>query len=655
MFDEIFAKISEETSGERAFAHVVEVSQFHRIQASPGYRKAAEYCVDVMLVSSPNAQVMHYPAENGVKFWHFPSFEEWHGRKGILRITSPERLAGKIADFEEIPISLIQRSTATPPDGLTTEMIYVGEGTDLNDYKRARGKIAICDSFSPYHVYDAARKAGVRGICMYRQRPLERVRTGLGLEGIRQYQSFWWEEKDLFGFVLTPEDGQRIVSYLTSAEGRRRPLKVCATVDASRYAGTLEVVSSLIRGREEKEIVVMAHLCHPQPSAGDNASGVGAAIEMHRVLSELIKRGSLPQPRYGIRFLLIPEITGSFAFLARSRGIRKNLLFGLNLDMVGQDQDKTGATLCVESPPLAAASFAPFLLEEATRRAFRGGTNPAGTSDLPCARVELTPFSGGSDHTIFSDPKVGVSTPMLEQWPDKYYHTSGDTPDKVSPDVMRRVSIAAASYAYTCALASEKDLIWIASLTGRGLRELVADHMGKFWVSEARNWITPEFKARFVSSVADQALRSVRKLGPEFKNLKAYLKSEDRALAQVVKREAALAASFGSLVGRKRHPHPKGESYAGVVVKRLSPGPADSRALMTKLTSARKAQYLRWMRKEKQSSVMEVLALYWANGRRSLREVSNLVAAELGSTNPEFLKFYFDLLEEAGIVEVTEY
>jgi hypothetical protein len=49
---------------------------------------------------------------------------------------------------------------------------------------------------------------------------------------------------------------------------------------------------------------------------------------------------------------------------------------------------------------------------------------------------------------------------------------------------------------------------------------------------------------------------------------------------------------------------------------------------------------------------MEPLALYWANGRRSLREISNLVAAELGTTNPDFLKFYFDILEEAGIVEV---
>jgi len=42
-----------------------------------------------------------------------------------------------------------------------------------------------------------------------------------------------------------------------------------------------------------------------------------------------------------------------------------------------------------------------------------------------------------------------------------------------------------------------------------------------------------------------------------------------------------------------------------------------------------------------------------ANGRRSLREISHLVAAEIARQNPEFLKFYFETLEEAGIVTST--
>jgi hypothetical protein len=322
--------------------------------------------------------------------------------------------------------------------------------------------------------------------------------------------------------------------------------------------------------------------------------------------------------------------------------------------MVGQDQDKTGATLCVEAPPLAAASFSPFLLEETVRRAFRGGANPAGTSDLACARLNLTPFSGGSDHAIFSDPKVGVPTPMLMQWPDRYYHTSADTPDKVSPDILRRIVIASSVYAYTCALAAEKDLVWIAALTGRGLRGMIAEHMAQFGTSEARTWITPEFKARFLASVGDQTLRSVGRLLPEGKDLRAHIKIEERAVDQAVKREAAVSASHRKLTGgRVRRQRPRGETHAGIVVKRLTPGPVDSRALLMRLTSARKAQYQRWVRREKRASLMETLGLYWANGRRSLREISNLVAAEIGTTNPDFLKFYFETLEEAGIIKIN--
>ena len=86
MLEEMLSKITSEASAERAFDHVAAISQFHRIQASPGYRKAAEYCVDRLLETSQDAQIMHYPAEHGVRFWQFPSFEEWSGKRGILKI-----------------------------------------------------------------------------------------------------------------------------------------------------------------------------------------------------------------------------------------------------------------------------------------------------------------------------------------------------------------------------------------------------------------------------------------------------------------------------------------------------------------------------------------------------------------------------------------
>jgi len=650
VYKEAFLKISAEASAERAFDHVIAVSRFHRIQASPGYRAAAEYCVDRLLETSPDARVIHYPADRQVRFWSFPSFEEWHGKQGVLEIVKPASMAGKIADFEACPISLIQRSRPTPPEGLTSEVIYAGEGTRASDYRKGKGKIAICDAHCPRHVYKAAVEAGVAGVVLYRHRPLPPLRKGLGVEGVRQYSSFWWDEDRLFGFVLTPEDGQRLVAYITSAEGRKRPPTAWAMVEGERYPGSLEVVTSLIPGRQKKEVLLIAHLCHPKPSAGDNASGVAALLEAHRVLSRMVSNRELPRPEYGIRFLLVPEITGTFAYLSREKGARSRLMFGLNLDMVGQRQEVTGSTLCIEAPPLSAASFTPFLLEEVVRRAFRHSTNPASTGFLPSIRLQATPFSGGSDHFILSDPTVGVPTPMLLQWPDKYYHTSGDTPDKVSADVLCRIAIAASVYAYTIALAAEEDMLWLARLAGRGLRKKAIDHLGVPGTASRVRRSDQSYRARVLLKASTQAISSVGTLLPRSKALKACIAAEAKALSACIKRESAVSVGAGTPGdGRRGGP----VKYKRAVVRRLVPGPVDMGAILKRLGKRRQSQYTKWMAAEKQAYMLQALGLFWADGKRSIGEISDHVNAELGYTNPDFLKFYFDALAEAGIVEIS--
>ncbi len=654
MFGKVVSILSAEASGDRAFESVSSIARFHRIQASPGFREAACYSADVMQRSSDRVGIIHYPAEDGARFWHFPSFEEWSGRRGILKVTAPDELAGRLADFEACPISLIQRSAPTPPGGLATDIVYAGSGERPADYGRTRGGIALVDAFAPHMVYDAAVKAGVRGIIIYRQKPVAPVRSGTGIRGIRPYCSFWWDERDLFGFVLTPEDGERLVSYLRSPAARRRPVRAWAMVDGERYPGTMEVVTSLIPGREQKEVVLIAHLCHPQPSAGDNASGVAVALEVHRLLSELIRCGRLPQPRYGIRFLLVPEISGTFAYLARS-ATAGNLVMGLNLDMVGQKQDVTGSTLCIERPPMASACFGPHLLAALARAQFGAGANPGGTAFLPLIKWAATPFSGGSDHAILSDPTVGVPTPMLIQWPDRYYHTSGDRPENISPDLLGRVAVVAAAFIYLCALADETDLLGIAALAGRGLRKEIIDELAGFEGSPAADWIGLGYKARVLRAAGRRVLKSVRRLAPESARIGRAVAREEAALSDCLKREAALAPR-----GSGRHVRTGAQSRAGaldevegMVVKRLSRGPVDPRGLARQLPGAKRARFLRRIAKEDGVSMIGTLGLYWADGRRSVAEISRLVAAELGRTDPAFLKFYFGLLEDAGLVDLV--
>ncbi|MGQ9603287.1 MAG: DUF4910 domain-containing protein [bacterium] len=654
MFKQITDLLTSEVSPQRVFDHVLGVSQFHRIQASPGYRRSAEYCIDRMLEHSPAARVIHYPADSGVKFWHFPSFEEWSAKRAVLKITSPPQLASKLADFSDCPISLIQRSRSTASEGITTEIVSAGMGRVEKDYKRAKGKIVLCDAVRASHVYDAAVSSGAIGIILYKQRPLPGVREGSGVYGVRQYNSFWWDENELFGFVLKPEDGERLASYLHSPASKDKPVKAWAVVESESYPGTLEVVTSLIPGTEEGEIGIIAHLCHPKPSAGDNASGVAVLLEVHAVLSRLIEQGILEKPRFGIRFLLVPEITGTFAYLSREHQLRHRLMTAINLDMVGQRQEVTGSTLCIESAPMASPCFIQFLLEYLLRQSFRLGMDKGPFQDLLSIRLQQTPFSGGSDHYVLSDPMVGIPTPMLIQWPDRYYHTSGDTADKISPETLKSVAVAVAACAYLCASGDEDALLRIADIVGAGLRKSAIEKIYGFSTSEAPLWIGLEYQAGVILEHGKQTLASIARLARRSRRLASRLNIHTRAFMRCVKEEAsALTVKTSFSRSQRSHAREQMREHANRIVQRLLPGPIPAQMLIHRVGRRRRAEYYRWQKVEPLADLMEILALYRADGERSVTEISRLVAAEIGQSNPDFIRFCFELLAELELAKIT--
>ena len=136
---------------------------------------------------------------------------------------------------------------------------------------------------------------------------------------------------------------------------------------------------------------------------------------------------------------------------------------GLNLDMVGADQCQTGSAWQLVDLPQAGAAFADHLLAW-LREPFLGGETSGFAQKPGACRHEETPFSAGSDHYILADPTVGIPSPMLIQWPDKFYHTSADTPDRVSADSLGRSGALAAAYAAWLATAGEREADWLAHL-----------------------------------------------------------------------------------------------------------------------------------------------------------------------------------------------
>ncbi|MGC9336309.1 MAG: DUF4910 domain-containing protein, partial [Anaerolineae bacterium] len=276
-------------SGEAAWQAVVDLTRFHRIQASPGYRQAAGHIHRRLAGAGLASEILAYPADDRTRFWTWPSFQEWDCASATLRLVAPEGKAALLADFRACPISLIQRST--PFEG-EAEVVLLEDGEEEQEYEGLDvvGKIVLTRGNVQRVCERAVAERGAIGILFDGMRVVDPVRPEGDLADARQYTSFWWRAGDTrcFGFVLTPRQGRSLRQLL---EDGKEPVRVHARVVSQLYDGHMEVVSATIAGETEEEVLVVAHLCHPRPSANDNASGAAAALEAARTLQALIHEG----------------------------------------------------------------------------------------------------------------------------------------------------------------------------------------------------------------------------------------------------------------------------------------------------------------------------------------------------------------------------
>jgi aminopeptidase YwaD len=681
-FRSIFQQLWQAYSGEAAWQTVADLSRYHRIQASPGYRQAARLLHRRLVRDGLQAEILSFPADDRTKFWAWSSFQEWDCVQGTLHLVGPQEMAEALADFRACPISLIQRSTAF--DGEVEIVLPNGDGDKEADYDGldVAGKVVLSRGDLRRVWKLAVAQRGAVGILFDGMRPIQPVRPEGELADARQYTSFWWQPADVrcFGFVLTPRQGQTLRRMLRETA---KPVRVRARVHSRLYDGELEIVQATLPGRTDDEIVVVAHLCHPQPSANDNASGVAAALEAARALHTLISRGDLPHPRRTIRFLCLPEMTGTLAYLSSREGDLDRLIAGINLDMVGEDQAQTGSSWLIERPPEALASFATDLLawlrDELLMLKDVPDVSPShtGMGEYPLYCQANVRFSGGSDHMILSDPSVGVPTPMLIQWPDRFYHTSADTPDRTSPHSLARSGTLAAAYAYWLAMAGTEEAAWLGyEMVARFKSHL--PQVTQSFVTEIQTLIDGvqgsdldkgEALAQAVTSLDRRlaylldrqkaALSTLERLG-SIECLVASLQTEAERAAEY---ELAWARGFADLQAARLSlealPLPEASVLsqeerraASLIPMRAVRGPIPFHEHLGHLDDKDQARWRRLIdvRKDQVHHTLITLALYWADGARSVLDIVELVEAETGQRDVELLLTYFELLEKIGFI-----
>jgi hypothetical protein len=664
MFFEIRNQLQRIVSGVAAKQIVADISRYHRIQASPDYRQAAEMVYETLLAWGLEAQLISYPANESVRLWNTRMFQEWSAVRGKLRLIAPASKARMLADFRDVRLSLIPRSA--PFEGEVEVVVPREKGEEPGDYAGldVTGKVVITNG-SVMRVHKlAVEDRGAVGIIFDGMRTLEPVSPEWALPDVIQYTSFWWWNTcpKGFGFALTPRVGHWLRGLVKDTTARE-PVRLEASVVSRLYDGAIENVTATIPGQTDDEIVLVSHLCHPNPCANDNASGAAATMEVAHALHTLIEAGDLSRPNRSLRFLWVPEMTGTFAYLATGArdGSLPNMVAGLNLDMVGEDQEQCGSVMLIDSPPEASTSFAVDLLEHIREELSGQGESYAQRGQFPLFRYATVPFSGGSDHYIFSDPTIGVPMPMLNQWPDRFYHTTADTIDRVSADTLSRSCLLAGTYAYWLAAAGPRQVEWLAhEMMARFKRRVVARLQSAItstmaetnnnrnqrrhqpWRTQLDYWIERQHAA------FESLCRLQSDFNPKpWSRAASYFAASEWAALEDVLQERPKPTDESDATDLLR-----GDERAHRVPRRLFPGPVSERPLL-RFHQPELAERLRELRKAHEGlpRTLFTLALFWADGQRTVAEIATLVELETGIQAAAPIADYFDILVQLEAVE----
>ena len=178
-------------SGRLAREYVADIAGYHRIQASPGFREATEYCQDRFEQFGLEAAVLGFPAREGTMAWGWPMFQEWEATEGVLELVEPQSAARKLADYSEERLSVIQRSA--PFEG-EAEVVLLEDGEEWAEYEGLdlAGKVVLTKGDRDRVHYLAVEKHGAVGILTDVMRELPGLRHPMDLPDALQYTSFWW-------------------------------------------------------------------------------------------------------------------------------------------------------------------------------------------------------------------------------------------------------------------------------------------------------------------------------------------------------------------------------------------------------------------------------------------------------------------------------
>lgn len=647
--------LKEEVSGEIAFNYTVLISHFDRIQASQGWHDAALMIKNELeRMGYKDIALEGWPSNGSTYYYTYRTPIGWTAKAAELWMISPRK--ERLCSYKEIPLTLVKHSNSADVEA---ELIDVGTGGDEDSYlnKDVKGKIVLATAYTGTVMGEAVVKRGALGVVTWY--PPE-VRPGY--PNMIRYTAIWprWEEREKigFGFNVSKHQGWLLKKMLD--EGKKVVLK--AKVEAEYYDNKIEVLSASLPGTSEpeKEVMIIGHLCHPTPSANDNASGSGGMLEMARALKEMIDKGLISPPKRTIRFLWVPEFNGTIPYIQAHLERTRNTLSVINCDMIGEDLHLTGGTFNITCTPDSMPSYLNDVVVNFTRLAETLNLRSISGSNHPFA-YRIQPFSGGSDHYIFNDGALKVPSVMFGHG-DIFHHTNLDTPDKVDSSELRRVCFVALGSSYYMANASEKEARDMARLIVRnGLSRLSADYYDSLsQMFEARNGDALHEAYKQVLNVIEhserretqavlttrifadnlEAKKEIEGFTRNLKSMSAAFKSEGQAIYKELCRKLQIKPKPITLTAEEKR------------MRRIIPVRAENFVcpLQTEYIEEKLGQGILNNLKLRSYAAYEVLN--FADGQKSILDITKALLAEYGRINVQDVYDFFSVLEKAGLIEL---
>ena len=645
MFHHLLEPIAGEMSGRRAWLDVSRLWHFRNTVCTPSLREACRWCVDRFRASGiANAKRVPYKADGKTTYGQTVLAPEWECRSAALGIVEPAEHARRLTSFEENALAIMDHSAATPPEGVTAELVVLDDGTQPEHYKgvNVRGKI-VMTARQGRPIAALAHEHGAIGIISDTiDRPAmpnypQPVREGFDAPDAVQWNilSGTGPTTGLFGFVLSPRAGARLREL-----AKTEKVVLHAHVDARSFAGHSDVVDAVVKGRGTEELWVLAHIS--EPGAYDNATGLAVSIEMARTLDTMIRSGVLPPMKRSVRFLFSTEVSGFMPYLEQHRARLPRVKAGLCVDSAGVDMGKVGGEFVIFRSPDYAASYIDDLLADITEAVVHMRADRFGDDNYASFPWRHEPFWGNDAFII--DPYFDVPTAQLSCWPYPYYHTSQDMAQYISPDNLARTGVICATFLYLLACAGEDEACWLSSLAAGNAKTRIADALREEAMCQHEQIRGRPTRAKLAAAMASLARcrdyhaavesdRARQPAGLANRVSRPAHQAIDMAVQTVRACADAEAAAAGdllcSLVGKQADlpaPSPEPDPKLADRAASFVPVRASWRPLPDAKLPAKTRRALADLRKRPDAAHVDFASIWrWADGRRSVLDIWRVI------------------------------